>query len=196
MEKIFSDDANNYMVERVQQYGKDKGVNVTCELVAVTDFVTKLNAAIEAGVGVPDVISADATRLVNYYPDIPCVDVSKLVDEINADRPYFKAAYDGTKIGDSHYFVPFCSSTTMMFVRKDKLEAAGIRCEVDDRSEKIGFKIRSAQMEKVPYMLVAGDKDVEAGTVSVRSRKDGDEGASSLEDFIARITEEIATKAK
>lgn len=79
---------------------------------------------------------------------------------------------------------------------KAKLEAAGIRCEVDDRSEKIGFKIRSAQMEKVPYMLVAGDKDVEAGTVSVRSRKDGDEGASSLEDFIARITEEIATKAK
>ena len=79
---------------------------------------------------------------------------------------------------------------------KAKLEAAGIRCEVDDRSEKIGFKIRSAQMEKVPYMLVAGDKDIEAGTVSVRSRKDGDEGASTLEDFIARITEEIATKAK
>ena len=79
---------------------------------------------------------------------------------------------------------------------KAKLEAAGIRCEVDDRSEKIGFKIRSAQMEKVPYMLVAGDKDIEAGTVSVRSRKDGDEGASSLEDFIGRITEEIATKAK
>lgn len=79
---------------------------------------------------------------------------------------------------------------------KAKLEAAGIRCEVDDRSEKIGFKIRSAQMEKVPYMLVAGDKDIEAGTVSVRSRKDGDEGASSLKDFIARITQEIATKAK
>ena len=79
---------------------------------------------------------------------------------------------------------------------KAKLEAAGIRCEVDDRSDKIGFKIRSAQMEKVPYMLVAGDKDIEAGTVSVRSRKDGDEGASSLEDFIARIIEEIATKAK
>ena len=79
---------------------------------------------------------------------------------------------------------------------KAKLEAAGIRCEVDDRSEKIGFKIRSAQMEKVPYMLVAGDKDIEAGIVSVRSRKDGDEGASSLEDFIGRITEEIATKAK
>ena len=77
-----------------------------------------------------------------------------------------------------------------------KLDALGYRVETDHRSEKIGFKIRSAQMEKVPYMLVAGDKDIEAGTVSVRSRKDGDEGASSLEDFIARITEEIATKAK
>ena len=126
VEKIFSDDANNYMVERVQQYGKDTGVDVTCELVAVTDFVTKLNAAIEAGVGVPDVISADATRLVNYYPDIPCVDVSDLVNEINETRPYFKATYEGTKIGDSHYFVPFCSSSTLMFVRKDKLADAGI----------------------------------------------------------------------
>ena len=68
--------------------------------------------------------------------------------------------------------------------------------EIDRRNEKIGYKIREAQVQKVPYMLVAGDKDIEAGTVSVRSRKDGDEGASSLEDFIARITEEIATKAK
>ena len=76
------------------------------------------------------------------------------------------------------------------------LDQAGFRVEVDHRNEKIGKKIREATMEKVPYMLVAGDKDIEAGTVSVRSRKDGDEGASSLEDFIARITEEIATKAK
>ena len=77
-----------------------------------------------------------------------------------------------------------------------RLDALGYRVETDHRSEKIGFKIRQAQLEKVPYMLAAGDKDIEAGTVSVRSRKDGDEGASSLEDFIARITEEIATKAK
>lgn len=54
---------------------------------------------------------------------------------------------------------------------KEKLESHGIRCEIDDRSEKIGFKIRAAQLEKVPYMLVAGDKDIENGTVSVRSRQ-------------------------
>ena len=79
---------------------------------------------------------------------------------------------------------------------KKSLEAKGIRCEIDDRSEKIGFKIRSAQLEKVPYMLLAGDKDIEANTISVRSRKNGDEGASTLEEFISRITEEIEAKAR
>ncbi len=78
---------------------------------------------------------------------------------------------------------------------KKKLEAAGImRIEVDDRSEKIGYKIREAQLEKVPYMLVIGDKDIENNTVSVRSRKDGDVGAMSIEDFIAKICEEVETK--
>ena len=82
------------------------------------------------------------------------------------------------------------------YVRKlqEKLEEAGIRCELDDRSEKIGFKIRSAQLEKIPYMLVVGDKDIESGTVAVRSRKNGDEGASTIEDFIARIQKEVAEK--
>ncbi len=78
---------------------------------------------------------------------------------------------------------------------KKALEAKGIRCEIDDRSEKIGFKIRSAQLEKVPYMLLAGDKDIENNTISVRSRKNGDEGAATLDDFLARILEEVETKA-
>ncbi|MCM1113982.1 MAG: threonine--tRNA ligase [Clostridium sp.] len=78
---------------------------------------------------------------------------------------------------------------------KKALEAKGIRCEIDDRSEKIGFKIRSAQLEKVPYMLLAGDKDIENNTISVRSRKQGDEGAATLDAFIARIMEEVETKA-
>lgn len=78
---------------------------------------------------------------------------------------------------------------------KKRLEAEGIRCEVDDRSEKIGFKIRSAQLEKVPYMLLAGDKDIENGTISVRSRKNGDEGAFNPDDFLNRIIEEIKAKA-
>ncbi len=77
----------------------------------------------------------------------------------------------------------------------EKLEAKGIRCELDDRSEKTGFKIRAAQMEKVPYMIIVGDKDVEEGTVSVRSRKNGDEGATTVDEFVARIEKEIAEKS-
>lgn len=78
---------------------------------------------------------------------------------------------------------------------KKALEAKGIRCEVDDRSEKIGFKIRSAQLEKVPYMVLAGDKDIENDTISIRSRKNGDEGATTLDEFITRICDEIEAKA-
>lgn len=78
---------------------------------------------------------------------------------------------------------------------KDELEAKGVRCEIDDRSEKIGFKIRSAQLEKIPYMLIAGDKDIENSTISVRSRKNGDEGACSVQEFLSRVLDEIDTKA-
>ena len=77
-----------------------------------------------------------------------------------------------------------------------KLQDVGVRCEIDDRSEKIGFKIRSAQMEKIPYMILVGDKDIEANTISVRSRKNGDEGATSIEEFVARIKEEIDNKVR
>ena len=76
-----------------------------------------------------------------------------------------------------------------------ELEGRGIRTELDLRNEKIGFKIREAQMEKTPYMFVLGDKEVEDRAVAVRGRK-GDLGAMSLADAIARIEEEIRTKAK
>lgn len=78
---------------------------------------------------------------------------------------------------------------------KKQLDAAGLRVEVDTRSEKIGYKIREAQLEKVPYMFIIGDKDIEAGTVSVRHRKDGDLGAMKLEEFLKLAEEEIRTKA-
>ena len=78
---------------------------------------------------------------------------------------------------------------------KKALEAEGMRVEVDGRSEKIGYKIREAQLEKVPYMFIIGDKDIEAGTVSVRHRKEGDLGAMKLEEFIAMAREEIDSKA-
>lgn len=78
---------------------------------------------------------------------------------------------------------------------KKALEAKGIRCEIDDRSEKIGFKIRQAQLEKVPYMLLAGDKDIENNTVSLRSRSGGDKGAMSLDEFIDKLLKEVDAKS-
>ena len=76
----------------------------------------------------------------------------------------------------------------------ERLKAAGLRAEVDLRSEKIGYKIREAQVQKVPYMLVIGDKEAESGTVSVRSRKEGDVGVQSVDDFLARALREVAEK--
>ena len=77
---------------------------------------------------------------------------------------------------------------------KEKLDEAGIRAEVDVRSEKIGYKIREAQTAKIPYMLVVGQKEEEEGTVAVRSRFAGDEGARSLDVFIGDLLKEIETK--
>jgi len=77
-----------------------------------------------------------------------------------------------------------------------KLEAVGVRVELDERSEKIGKKIRDAQLEKVPYMLVLGDKEAEAGQVAVRSRKTGETEVMTADEFAAKIVMEIATKAK
>ena len=79
---------------------------------------------------------------------------------------------------------------------REKLQALGCRVEVDERNEKIGKKIREAQMEKVPYMLVVGDRDVENGTVSVRHRAEGDLGAMSYEQFAALFTDVVANKLK
>ena len=79
---------------------------------------------------------------------------------------------------------------------KEKLEEYDIRVELDEREEKIGYKIREAQLQKIPYMLIVGDKEVEANAVGVRSRKDGDIGAMSVEDFINKIEEEIKTFAR
>ena len=77
-----------------------------------------------------------------------------------------------------------------------KLTNMGFRVTVDDRSEKIGKKIRDGQMEKVPYMLIVGDRDIEAGTVSLRHRTDGDLGAMTLDAFAAQLREVVDSKAK
>lgn len=78
---------------------------------------------------------------------------------------------------------------------KEVLEGRGIRVELDNRNEKIGYKIREAQMEKIPYMLVVGDKELETNGVSVRSRKEGDLGSMPVETFIHRVLEEMKTRS-
>ena len=77
-----------------------------------------------------------------------------------------------------------------------KLDTLGIRVENDLRSEKLGYKIREAQMQKIPYMLVVGDRDMENGTVSVRTRKGDDLGAMTIEEFIRLCQEQIASKTR
>ena len=86
-------------------------------------------------------------------------------------------------IGDEQ--VEYCKSIA------DKMTALGMRVTVDSRNEKIGYKIRNAQLEKVPYMLVIGEKEQTEGTVAVRSRKTGDIGAMSADDFIALAKKQI-----
>lgn len=76
----------------------------------------------------------------------------------------------------------------------EELKRNGLRAEADVRNEKIGYKIREAQLDKIPYMFIVGDKEAENGTVSVRSRKEGDLGAMNLADVIAKLVEEDRSK--
>ena len=91
-------------------------------------------------------------------------------------------------IADRH--LPFVNEIS------EKLKAAGIRCTIDDRAEKMGYKIRQAQLEKVPYMIIAGDNEAETKTVSVRSRREGDLGSMSAGDLLDKLLDEIASKKR
>ena len=79
---------------------------------------------------------------------------------------------------------------------EEKLHKAGIRVVVDDRNEKVGYKIREAQLEKVPYMLVVGNKEVEENTVAVRSRGNAENETINVDEFVAKIKEEVENKSK
>jgi threonyl-tRNA synthetase len=78
---------------------------------------------------------------------------------------------------------------------RERCAAAGLRVRLDDRSEKIGAKIRDAQVQQIPFMLVLGDREAEAGTVAVRSRRTGDEGACTVDAFLERAQELVAVKS-
>ena len=93
-------------------------------------------------------------------------------------------------------FLPVTDRAADCAEQAKKLEALGYRVEVDYRNEKIGKKIREAQIDKVPYMVVVGDRDIENSTVSPRHRADGDLGAMSMDEFIAILKEVVDSKAK
>ncbi len=76
-----------------------------------------------------------------------------------------------------------------------KLKTAGFRVEIDDRNEKVNFKIREAQLAKIPYMLVVGDREAEAGKVAVRNRKHGDQGAVPVDEFVTRLTQQVTSRS-
>ena len=84
-----------------------------------------------------------------------------------------------------------CSEKSMDYATGvyEKLRAAGIRTELDHKDEKVGYKIRQAQLEKVPFMLVLGEKEAAEGAITVRSRDQGDLGAANLDEFIAKVQE-------
>ena len=116
--------------------------------------------------------------------------ISFLLEETKGNLPLWVAPTQVKilPIADSH--IEYANKV------KEELQKAGIRVKVDDRQEKIGYKIREAWASKTPYMLIIGDKEVEANAVGVRSRKEGDIGAQKLEDFISKIKEDVATYAK
>ena len=78
--------------------------------------------------------------------------------------------------------------------RLDQLKAAGIRAEIDNRNEKIGYRIREAQLAKVPYMIVVGEDEMNSRGVTVRARVEGEGGKFTVDEFIAKVTREIETK--
>jgi threonyl-tRNA synthetase len=79
---------------------------------------------------------------------------------------------------------------------RGRLETEGIRAELDDRAESVGRKIRDAELRKIPYMLIVGDREAEAGQVGVREHGEGDAGATGVEDFLARLREQGYTRPR
>lgn len=122
VERVFSDEANDAIEARLKEFADEHNINVDYEFIPATDFMTKLNAAIESKTNIPDIISSSPTKVLNFYPNIPQADMTSIVEDINGDREFIEAIYEGSKIEDTLYFVPFTSSNTLMFVRTDKTE--------------------------------------------------------------------------
>src|SRR5205807_7285119 len=111
--------------------------------------------------------------------------IAILVEHYAGAFPLWLAPLQATVLPISDKHIAYAASV------RDELRAAGLRAELDERQEKIGYKIREAQLQKVPYMLVVGDREAADGTVSVRTRTGGDQGASTVGAFVASARDEI-----
>ncbi|HMD35883.1 MAG TPA: threonine--tRNA ligase [Vicinamibacterales bacterium] len=116
--------------------------------------------------------------------------IALLVEHYAGAFPLWLAPVQSIVLPISDRHLPYAAAV------RDKLAAAGLRVELDDRQEKIGYKIREAQLQKISYMLVVGDRESAESTVSVRTRAGGDQGASTIDAFVAMANEEIATKGR
>ena len=106
-----------------------------------------------------------------------------IIEETKGKFPFWLAPVQVKVLPISEKFIDYANKIA------DELEAAGYRIEIDTRDEKIGYKIREAQLEKVPFMLIAGQKEEESSTVSVRKRDEGDLGSMTIEDFLKKVQE-------
>jgi threonyl-tRNA synthetase len=115
--------------------------------------------------------------------------IALLIEHYAGAFPLWLAPVQVTVLPIADRHLPYAASV------RDRLAAAGLRVDVDERYEKIGYKIREAQLQKIPYMLVVGDKEAADGTVSVRARTGGDRGSSTLDEFLRATTSEVSRKA-
>jgi len=114
--------------------------------------------------------------------------IAILIEHYAGAFPLWLAPVQAVVLAISDRHLPYAASV------RDQLQAAGLRVDLDERQEKIGYKIREAQLQKVPYMLVVGDREAADGTMSVRTRAGGDQGASSIDAFVAAAGAEMAQK--
>ena len=116
--------------------------------------------------------------------------IAILIEQYTGAFPLWLAPVQAIVLPIADRHLPYASEV------RERLAAAGLRVDLDERQEKIGYKIREAQLQKVPYMLVIGDREVAESTVSVRTRTGGDQGASTISDFVDATQREIASKGR
>jgi threonyl-tRNA synthetase len=116
--------------------------------------------------------------------------IAVLIEHYAGAFPLWLAPVQAIVLPISDRHLPYAASV------RDALVAAGLRVELDERQEKIGFKVREAQLQKIPYMLVVGDRESEQGAVSVRTRSGGDQGSRPLQQFIADAIDEVKRRGR